>query len=240
MFNLFKPLTQLTIQELIKPLEVNFNNQFDQLSANIKVLKSELMIKNQFDTDLETCNKKLGTKITTLESNIDDLEQYSRRENLIFTGVPLSYSEAIASSTKKDDQVTVDKIMKLCQKNLNITIHSENIATAHPLKGSNSSRNPSAILVHFVRRSVHDNVFHANSLHKDFNQFCTDTTSRIFINEDLTDKRCKLLADAHVKFKSNILQSVGTSGCQIKIKTLTCNKATLRFMAELSQLADNT
>ena len=76
MFNLFKPLIQLAIQELNKPLEVNFNNQCDQLSATIKVLQSELMIKNQIVTDLEASNK-LVTKIITLESNIDDLEQYS-------------------------------------------------------------------------------------------------------------------------------------------------------------------
>ena len=61
-FNLFKPLIQLTIQELMKPLEVNFNNQFDQPSATIKVLQSELIIKNQIVTDLEVSNKELNCR----------------------------------------------------------------------------------------------------------------------------------------------------------------------------------
>ena len=111
----------------------------------------------------------IAANITTLKSNIDELEQYSRRENLIFTGVPLSYSKAVARSTEEDVQVTVDKIMKLCLDNLSITIHSEDITTAHRLIGSNSSRNPPAILVRFVRRSVRDNVFYARSLLKGFN-----------------------------------------------------------------------
>ena len=46
----------------MKPLEVNFNNQFDQPSATIKVLQSELIIKNQIVTDLEVSNKELNCR----------------------------------------------------------------------------------------------------------------------------------------------------------------------------------
>ena len=86
---------------LLKPFFDDFNTKFkDYISAEIdkqiKPLKKLLQAKDRTIV-------KLNNKVVSLEEQLDDLEQYGRRESLRFSGIP-----------ENDDVHTTDAILNIC------------------------------------------------------------------------------------------------------------------------------
>ena len=75
----------------------------------------------------------------------DDLDQYNRRENLEFHGIPLNPNE------------DTNHIIKTMAKKLNIDLKENDISTSHRLPKS-SSNNPPIIIARFTKQR-----------HKEFN-----------------------------------------------------------------------
>lgn len=136
-------------------------------------------IKNDFNAKMESIveeNTSLKTKISTLEvkmahieQNVDDEEQYSRRNNLRISGVPISDSKA------GTDNIIIEKA-----KEIGVELNTCDIDRSH-LVGTNGD-----ILVKFVsyrkRRQLYDNR--------------KKLGGGLFISEDLTKKRQALLYEA--------------------------------------------
>ncbi len=118
--NIFKPLIQLTIDELIKPLERTFSACFGELNATIKMLQLDINFKQQHIFSLEENNKLFTDKIKQLEVNLDDIEQYSRKENLVISGIPSSFAEAGGTGTSESSQSTIDKVIDVFNTKLGL------------------------------------------------------------------------------------------------------------------------
>ena len=96
-------------------------NHVASLRAEILNLQNELKgSKNQIQ-QLTIENQKLKQAVNLNTFELDDLQQYSRRENIRVHGVP-------ESTDKKDDDET--HIKKLAEE-LNIKLESWNIQRAH-------------------------------------------------------------------------------------------------------------
>ena len=161
-------------------------NKKDQLIVANVIEKVTLDIKhiieNAVTEDLVAVRAEvdyLKTKIDTLENSLiaasirsDDIDQYSRRDNLKIAGLivekNVSYADAIIEFGSQ----------------LGVHIVHTDISIAHklPTKSKLSSR-----LVRFNRRSVRNDLYLARKKIKDTLNY------KLYINEDLTHRRSNLL-----------------------------------------------
>ena len=167
---------------------------------------------------------------------VRNLEQYSRRDNLVISGLPATFAETAATTdeSSSDSQgSTVQKVLDLCNSSLGLQLSPDDISSAHRLKSSRNHEASLLVLVRFTRRSTPDDVFRSRFKLKDENSG-KRPCDRIYINENLIDFNYRLLGAAkqHVKYKS--IESVFTSNCRIKIK---CLDDSYHFIKSASDIA---
>jgi len=168
-----------------------------------------------------------ATKISKLESDlqkansrVDELEAYTRRDNLVISGLPVeSYAEA-SSSTEQDgrgesSEGTEKSLLKLFNDQLKVNVSPADISVAHRLRkrGGSSAVNsgPPAVIVRFTNRKTRDRVYNARRELRNMN-------TRIFINEDLNQSTNKLFFNARHLVKSRIIHSAWTYTGNVFIK----------------------
>ena len=177
------------IREAIKEeLKVQEKN-FDSLNKQISSLQADLNDKNKY--------------ISTLEERIDELEQYSRRNCLIFTGIP-----------EKDEEKTDEIIFDIAKKQLNIELQNSDIDRSHRIPGGPRRRDnekPRNIVVKFSTYNARRRVFEQKSKLKSRN-------NRIFINEQLTKKRSELYFEARKLVKTGKVKQAWTYDGRVLIR----------------------
>ena len=133
---------------------------------------------------LKSENKKLNDKISKLEWDLDEAEQYSRKTSLIIggDGVPEGKPDETPAETR-------EMAIKLIKEKLDVT-----------LKGATSAchrlRNKKRVLIKFQDLDDREAVYQAK-----FNQK-GDQKDKILMHENLTDKRArmvKVLGDLRAK-----------------------------------------
>lgn len=129
----------------------------------------------------------MQNKIRSQEVIIDDLEQYTRRNNLRFYGIP-----------EKESENTDDTIRKIVGEKLGVKIDSEDICRSHrlgPKKKNSTTRDdqlrPRPIIVKFVRYNTRRLIFANKRKLKG---------TKITIREDLTNKKRLALQSAIKKY----------------------------------------
>ena len=117
-------------------------------------------------------------------------------DDLLIAGVSATMSEVIGASNSRfeSSDVTVAKVIDLCNDKLNLSINEHDISVAHRLRTKEQGEYP-PIIVHFVRRSQRNAVFNAKRLLKSFNDN-QNNNNKIFINEDLIQHNYDLLHTA--------------------------------------------
>ena len=88
-------------------------------------------------------------KISSLEFDINDLEQYGRRQNLEIQGIPMSDNE--------NDAETENKVLTVLKKIVENISHDD-IDIAHRLGKSKTNKTPN-IIVRFVFRRTRSNIY---------------------------------------------------------------------------------
>lgn len=124
-----------------------------------------------------------------MKTEVDDQEQYGRRECLELRGIPVS--DSLHENT--------DDLVQSVGKVLDIDIQDSDISVSHrlPISKSNTSRtSPAAIIVKFTNRKIRDNLYRSRLKLKDFDigdiGFGRYGNDKIYIQESLTAKRRKL------------------------------------------------
>jgi len=158
-------------------------------------------------------NSEQATKIVNLQndlqlatSRIDELETFTRRDNLIISGLPLeSYAEATGAADNdghgESSECTEKTVLKLFNDQLKVSVTPADISIAHRLRkrggGSTVNSGPPAAIIRFTNRKIRDKVFNARRVLR-------NVGARIFINEDLNSSTNKLFFQACqlVKFRS--------------------------------------
>ena len=131
--------------------------------------------------DLMKENQCLKDQLIEEEKMRDDLDQYNRRENLEFHGIPLNPNE------------NTNYIIKTMAKKLNINLKENNISNSHRLPKS-SSNNPPIIIARFTNRT-----FQKRKNLIGVRDYGIDGMKNLFINKNLTPRRKKLFSLAYKK-----------------------------------------
>jgi len=179
-------------------------------------------------------NEKQSVRIAQLEcklqaatDRVEALEAYSRRDNLIITGLPAgNYVEAVVTeNTNREESpglpnTSVERsVLKLFNEQLGVSVQPTDISVAHRLKRQGDSA--PTTLVKFTNRKAREAVYAARRKLREYHQM------RVYINEDLNKNTADLFRKAHQLVRSKVIFSTWTAACTVFIKRLTILAADL-------------
>ena len=168
----------------------------------LKGLQDQVTCLQKANLDLQNENKFLKSKVTTLESQIDQAEQYSRRNCLRISGVQESNNE------------NTDEIVLKISSDIGSGIQLPDIDRCH--RNGNPNRNrtkPRDIIVKFSTYRARSDFYKKRTSLKDRGYL------RVFVNEDLTRRRSGQLYQARALVKSGRLKGAWSSDGTILIKS---------------------
>lgn len=167
------------------------NESISSLSTKFDKLEEERIKQNDKINELEDNIGKLVDENKILKESIDELEQYSRRNCLLFHGLKESDGE-------NTDKVVIDTI----RKEMTIDISEQDLDRTHRIgKASRNDGKSRPIIVKFARYAVRNQIYKNKRVLKGKN---------LLITESLTNRRVKALKDAQAEFgTSNVWTSDG-------------------------------
>ena len=140
------------------------------------------MKKDEKITQLEKTIENLVEKQKSLSSEIDDLEQYSRRNCLVLHGV-----------NESNDENTNEIIIKTFSEELGVEIKEDDLGKSHRLgKPKRKDNKPRLIIVMFARYAVRRKIF--------MNNIMKLKGKQLLITESLTSSRMQSLGDTQRKY----------------------------------------
>ena len=166
--------------EAVKEAIVPLQTQIDVLKSDTRQLQDE-------NVDLKSRVDELEKKVATNEDNIDILEQYSRRNTPRISGIP-----------EEPNESTDTHVLELAS-DLNVNLFGHDIDRSHRV-GKPSSTKTRDIIVNSSRYNARRMLY---EVRKDLREL--ENRASVFINEDLTNRRSKLLFDARTLVCANLL-----------------------------------
>lgn len=140
----------------MEEIRKSLNFMSDELS---KVVKEQAMLLDLMDEvkQLKNLVKEKDKKIDGLERRIDDLEQYTRMEDLTINGLETTHRtyastvarDKVSEGALPDELQMLEKLVIKFFQNKNMNIQSDNVVACHTLPRRNSGAKP-VIVVRFV------------------------------------------------------------------------------------------
>lgn len=167
-------------------------------------------------TGIEHQVQEKDKKIKELESRIDDLEQYSRKDDLIITGMKVERSYArvaegeagVETDLNGFNTVEDQVITKLNEHGLELK--EEEISACHPI-GKRNDNGETKVIMRFVSRKTKDRLLRNGRKLKN---------TGIYLNEHLTSKNGGIAKAARDLRKQNKIDSTWTRNCKVFVKML--------------------
>ena len=170
------------------------SDKIDSLQQQVASLTTQLQAKDERIAALEQ-------KLQEQELLIDQAQQYSRRPNLRIAGIPEPGPEGECTDAK-----VLELVNGKLQVNPPLELHQ--IERSHrlgPGLDDRGNRRTRDIIVRFGSERVRDMVYRARTRLKDYNAH--NQGAKIYINEDLTKYRGKLISKCRqLKKASNLLE----------------------------------
>lgn len=184
---------------------------------------------------LERLLSERDAKIACLEQRVDDLEQYSRRDDIIISGLIIekTAAEVVKGDTEgatetEQEQKTVEKERKnkteekvlefLNGKGVQISGHE--ISACHTIGKRNEDTGSHRVIVRFVSRKCKNNVISQSRNLKG---------SGVYLNDHLTTKNAGLAKDARDLRRGEEIMDTWVRNCKIFVKEksgkVTCVKS---------------
>ena len=196
-----------TIPDIIRELQHSvkyMSDSFEDLRKEIQSLTIENM-------DIRKKLDETEGKLKTAENEIEELQQYTRRNNLEIHGIPETTNE------------NTDDIVKKVAEAVDVEVLNSDIDISHRLPTRNEQQQP-AIIVRFTRRSIRNQLYAARK------KLQKKTTSdiglhtprqenhRIYINEQLTRRNKQLFHNANMKRKTLKWKYIWTQNGRIYVR----------------------
>ena len=168
---------------------------------------------------LKQRNEEKDKKIALLENRVSDLEQYSRMNDVIVTGLkikPRSYATAVAAATSGGE--TSEREANSVEQQVAAFFHSKkidfdcnDIEACHtlPRKNDKKENTTTAIIMRFVNRK------RKIALMKQRKNLAG---SDVFLNEHLTKRNADIAKKARDMKKDDKIQATWTTNCKVFIK----------------------
>lgn len=200
--------------------------EFDELKKSLNFLSGEIaaVVKQQEMImemmgeirELKKQNGEKDVKIAHLECRVDDLEQYSRMNDLIVSGLETrhrSYARAVATrassvDTSESELQTLEEQVVAFFVNKGMPIDSKDIEGCHSLPSKDKKTKPT-IIIRFTSRKKKIVLLKQGKKLKG---------SNVYINEHLTRKNADIARKARFLRKTSKIQSTWTNNCKVFIK----------------------
>lgn len=208
------------------PKKTPAGDETEEIKKSLEFLAHEVSdIKNKQDTilDLLAEVKELRVraverdrKIAELERKVEDLEQYSRINDVIMTGLkikPRSYAQAAASGTGNEEEPSELEANSAEQQVVaflatkNIKVNMDTIEACHPLP--TKQNNIPAVILRFTNRKNKIELMKQGKKLKGTN---------IYLNDHLTKKNADIAKKARFLRKQSKIQNTWVMNCKIYIK----------------------
>ena len=186
------------VTSIVSGVLEGLNKKLDNLEKQNTDLRKE-------NDDLAKENQELQKRVTKLESAVDTAEQYSRRNCLRISGMEEKPLE------------NTDKFVFDIANAIGVDLDVGDVDRSHRLGKPGTAEEPRTkprdIIVKFATYRMRNMFYKARTLTKDKGY------KGVFVNEDLTKSRSKLLYEARRRVKSGQLKSAWSSDGTILIKT---------------------
>ena len=194
------------VQSAVSTVISQFNERLD--SVEVKCSDQELLISN------------LEFENSGLRKRVNDLESYSRIENLVFYGLPEQYAEAAGPSSSADNpqiaetsESSEQTVVKFCQDMLQLDITLSDVSIAHRLPRLDKKQGPRPLLVRFTNRRTRSKILAAKKRLSNTGQ------NRIYINEHLSSANSKIFAESRKLYRNKVLAATWTFQGRVYVKT---------------------
>lgn len=216
-------------------------NQFKQVNELLYSLGSDIKTIREENVSLKQSVLHQASLIANLEQEIDELAQYGRRGNVIFTNLNVDTSDPAQSAAN-----TVSKVIDLCHE-IGVEVVPSDLVAAHPLKqGKRSAGKPKRFVARFHDRSKAQEVFRRRKGCKDIagskKELLAANKSKGFgLLPHLTAKRAKLFEQSKSFCVDNKFQGVwaDTNNGNILLKLREHERGiVIKSTADLLQIQD--
>lgn len=198
-------------EDLKKALDILTEKVSDVLQQQKIIMKLADDVKN-----LQLLNNEKDKKIMMLENRIDDLEQYSRINDVIITGLktkPRSYARALTASNgvelNDQDEESVEQQVITFLNSKGVILDKDSIEACHSLPQRNKQTKPT-IIISFANRKHKTGLLKQGKMLRG-----TD----VFLNEHLTKKNAMLAREARLLRKQKKILSTWSNNCKVFVKT---------------------
>ena len=199
-------------------IDAAIDKKIGELLTAVRDLKRE-------NNDLRKKQVEDGQKINVLVKlvdeqaiRLDNLENYSRSDNLVIRGLPeATFAERATASTDTSHdhpmavshQSVESTLIDFCQNSLGVKLSSSDISVAHRIRsGPKDKVRP--IIVRFTNRRSRDAVYRSRKL--------LGPDQKIYISEQLTKNASNLFYEARQLRTQKRLSSAWTKGGQVFVK----------------------
>ena len=204
----------------LKPLQTEISKLSNQISVLMGVFNEVKELKSQL--------KEKDIVIASLAKRVDELEQYSRRQNIVITGLNTnhkSYSRVTQvpnnetdheNASEKEKQSLETKVINFLTENV-IAVSESEIEACHTLPTKHDG--PKPIIVRFVSRKSKSKVMRNLKSIRENNRKL-GKNNRVFINDHLTKKNNDIAAHARKLRNNKVIASTYVQNCIVHIKTV--------------------
>ncbi|XP_070548885.1 uncharacterized protein [Ptychodera flava] len=198
----------------VKHQQTHLASSMDFFNAKFEEMSNRIEIMSRINLQLQEDNRELGQRVQALEKELASLNQYHRRVNLEVSCVPESDNEDVTA-----------KVLSIFKK-INPSISDSDIDIAHRTKAADQSSatssraRPRPIIVRFTTRKARNSIYDNRRKLKGTTarDFGLDSTSKIFINENLLPATRQLLYKVNISRKEARYQFMWTYNEKIYIK----------------------
>lgn len=198
---------------------VSINGKLDKIISDNKDLTYRVSVLENENKSLKSVNQSLDKEINSVKTKLNYLEQATRRNNVIITGIPETFAEKVTETEGEDAppanirEDTVAAVCEVVKESCGLTsISATDIHYAQRLKSKLPGPRP--VLVSFMTLAMRETVIKARRP----KQTLSFRGGTIYINEHLTDTNANLLHTVRQLIKKGDAHSSWTRNGQIYIK----------------------
>lgn len=194
-------------------------------------LKEELKTLREENAELREVNQGFETRLAQVESDNDALEQYTRRNSVRISGVPEEGGE------------DTDEIVLKIAGELDVLLSPSDIDRSHRVGKLEDSARAGArskakirhrdIIVKFATYNARQRLYMKRTELRD-----SEATVNLYINEDLTKTRSKLLFDARSLVRVKLIKSAYSSDGKIFIRDTDDRRQLIKNDSDILKFGD--
>ena len=223
---------QSVINETVESRMRLIDDKLDRLQKDIKG-RDDIIV------GLQKENGDLKQLLNKQAQQVDQLETYSKQDNLIIHGLPCLYSELATGSVQAEENSHISENAKVeviflnfCASKLGVEVRSEDISACHhhhlPKRVNATNAHP-PMIVRFTSRKI---LFQVLSGRKKLRE----SHERIFINKHLIKSTCTIFSAARKLAKEKKVLQAWTNTGYVVVKLLNDRLKTISSLSHLDSL----